>query len=202
MAASSNITMQNKLQNFSRHVFAQAYSQRDEIEEWLAAKEKEVLSRAEIEALEAAYNKIQQNKVRIQRASNEDINRRQLEGKKQLTAHRSEIMAQVFDDVRKKIDAFIASDDYYPWLLDSARAAVQSLGEGDIAVFINESDAKFSQKLEADCQRKVLLLEPSVNIIGGVRAVNKTKHTVYTDNFAQKLEEQKKEFLRISGLLI
>ena len=190
-----------KLQNLSRHVFAQARAQCDNALGELEKNKEELYAQAEMQCYEDAYNKIQKEKLRITREANEQVSRAQLEAKKSLTLRRSRIMEQVFADVRAKIAAFTVSDAYYSWLLECAENAVSALG-GNADIYINASDTLHQARLQKDCGCEVHILDTKDDILGGVRAVDTASHRVFSDTLAQRMEEQKSEFLKISKLNI
>lgn len=203
MAIDTNhITDDTKLQNFSRHVHAQAAAQRDETMQEIEKRKAQIKTAAEISCYEDAYQKIQKGKVRIQREVNEQLSRIQLESKKRLTLRRSALMEEVFISAKKRLIAFTLSEQYYPWLLNCAKTAIQGLGGGEIDVYINAADEQYKEKLQSDCGHRVLVLDNKDNIIGGVRALNAKTHMACSDTLELRLEEQKSEFLKISKLNI
>ena len=111
-------------------------------------------------------------------------------------------MDDVFDIARKKLAEFAASDQYYPWLLGCVNKAISSLGDGEINVYISETDSAYQPRLEADCGKPVNYMNAEESQSGGVRVVNNTKRTVYSDNFNIRLEAQKNEFIKISGMAV
>jgi|GEM_PF-3501875 len=190
-----------KLQNLARHVFTQARSQCDATLSEIEKNKEELYNQAEIQCFEDVYNKIQKEKLRIMREANEQVSRAQLESKKSLTLRRSEMMEQVFSNVKSKIAAFTASGAYYPWLLGCAKNAVATLG-GAADIYICANDAAHQAQLQKDCGCNVHLLNANEDILGGVRAVDASTHRVFTDTLSQRLDEQKSEFLKISNLTI
>ena len=189
-----------KLHIFSKHVFAQAMSERDKILTDLEQRMSEARNQAETDCYENAYKKIQKGKERILRTANEQLSRVQLEGKKQIALKRGEIIEQVFNGVRKCLTDFMAGEDYYSWLLGCAKSALAEVSDGkgsakDITVYLNASDSAHAEKLGSDCGYAVKVLEPHDNIIGGVRAVNTTRRVVCNDTFAARLEREKAEFV-------
>ena len=197
----SSISDDIKLQNLARHVFAQAKSQCAGALSEVEKNKEELYSQAEIQCYEDVYNKIQKEKLRITRETNEHISRAQLDSKKSLTLRRSEIMAQVFSNVKSKIAAFTASGAYYPWLLNCAKNSIAALG-GAADIYIGASDTAHQAQLQKDCGCNVHVLDTKEDILGGVRAVDASAHRVFTDTLSQRMEEQKSEFLKISKLNI
>lgn len=201
MAANPEI-LEDKLQRFSRHVFEQAYAQRDAMSHSLQQQRDQALAQIRQRCSLAAAAMLERARTDIEREANEALSRIQLESKRELTLHRSEIMEKIFEEVRHKLEHFQQGPTYYSWLVSTAREALAKLGEGELELHIDSVDAAHARTLEADCGVPVKLAESSENIQGGVRAVNRTTSVIYSDTFSQRLEDQKNEFLKISGLTI
>lgn len=201
MAANPEI-MEDKLQRFSRHVFEQAYAKRDAMSHSLQKQRDEALAQTRRRCALSEAAKLEKSQVDLDRLTNETLSRIQLDAKRELTLHRGEIMEKVFEDVRQKLNQFRQGPTYYPWLVSTARAALEKLGEGKREIYIGSQDAAHARALETDCGVPVKLADPSADIQGGIRAVNHTTNTVYSDTFSQRLENQKNEFLKLSGLTL
>lgn len=191
---------EDKLQRFSRHVFGQACAQRDEIRRSLHQRRDEIIEKTkrqcELEASEAR----KRAQADLLRETNEALSRAQLDAKKELTLHRSQMMQTVLEDVRAKLSEFQRGATYYPWLLATARAAIEQAGKGELALWLGSADALHARQLEADCGVPVRLASGEADFFGGVRVVNHTASTICSDTFDDRLMQQKTEFLRLCGI--
>lgn len=191
-----------KLQSFARYVTSDAAKKRASLEKQLNEKWNQMVDETELALYKQAYEKIQSCRATLSRATNEMLSREKLACKRNLSARRGEITDAVMEEVRGRITAFTKSADYYPWLFKAAKAAVDSLGEGAVILYLNGMDAALAKKLAAELGAQVELLDKTHDVIGGVKAINTDTHTAVNRTLAFLLETQQEEFLKISDLSI
>lgn len=189
-----------KLQSFARYVTGDAAKQRASLAHELDEKWSHMVDETELALYGQAYEKIQRCRAELTRATNEALSREKLACKRRLSVRRGEIMDAVMEAVRGEVVAFTKGADYYPWLLRAARAAADALGEGNIVLYINGTDEAYAERLAADTNCRVELLDAAHDVLGGVKAVNADTHTAVNKTLAAMLEDQQEEFLKISNL--
>lgn len=198
--AANKINDTAKLQSFARYVTSDAAKQRAALARELDERWARMVDETELALYGQAYEKIQRCRTELTHATNEALSREKLSCKRRLSARRSEMMGTVLETVRTELTTFTKSADYYPWLLRASRGAVRVLGEGNIILYLNGTDAAYVQKLASDTGCRVELLAPAHDVLGGVKAVNSDTHTAVNRTLASMLEEQREEFLRFCNL--
>ena len=198
--AARKINDSAKLQNFARYVTSDAAQQNAALTRELDERWARMVDETELALYRQAYEKIQRARAELTRATNEAISREKLSCKRQLSARRSEITEEVMAAVRGEVTAFVKSEAYYPWLLRTAQLAAGARSEGNVVLYLNETDAAYVQRLRADTGCRVELLDAAHDVVGGVKAVNTDTHTAVNKTLAAMLERQREEFLKISGL--
>lgn len=198
--AESKLNDSAKLQTFARYVTNDASNRCEVLERELEEKWEQMINETEILLYEQAYEKLQRTRKELERMTNETISREKLLCKRNLSARRGEITDEVMDEVRTALDAFSKSEKYYPWLIKCARLAEDTLGSGDIVLYLNRSDMDLAQRLAADTGFEVEIIDAGGVVPGGMKAVNRDTHTVLNKTFDVLIEEQREEFLKISNL--
>lgn len=156
--AANKINDTAKLQSFARYVTSDAAKQRAALARELDERWARMVDETELALYGQAYEKIQRCRTELTHATNEALSREKLSCKRRLSARRSEMMGTVLETVRTELTTFTKSADYYPWLLRASRGAVRVLGEGNIILYLNGTDAAYVQKLASDTGCRVELL--------------------------------------------
>ena len=194
------ISVEDKLNHFSSNVLRKASMQREEMLQKMGEKEKGILEKKELEFLQEAYERIQDSVSSIQKEHMEQRARLQNECKTALLKERQEIFDSVFSEVEKKLADFQKSGEYYSWLKKKAELSSRDALEGDKVCFLDQRDEQYQKKLEQDINCKVEI--SGEDFIGGCIVKNRTLNVVADNSIRTLLEEQKQEFVRMSGLNI
>lgn len=179
---------------FKIHVLNDAQRERDKLEKEADEKAEKTLSEMKRELSAAADKKLQNNAVRLEKENREKILQAEMNAKKELITYREKIVDDVFGEVKERLLQYRESEEYTKWLNEKAEKALSECGEGEKVLFINKADKEkiscFDGKLEA-CE-----------IIGGVKAVNSTKGIVADYTFDEMLSEERRIFIKNSGLAV
>ena len=187
----------NDLMRISQSIFEKANDERSKMEEDLIKKYKLEKKRKETELLEDAYKRIHETVDAISNESNRQITREKTLSKTKLMTLRNKIIHEVYLKVDEKLRRFIASEEYYGWLLKLIREEIQKSGAGDYIVLINVSDEKYKNDLERDLNQAdihVTVEFEKDNIMGGARIKNKSDHKMVDHAISNRLEQQRHDF--------
>jgi vacuolar-type H+-ATPase subunit E/Vma4 len=135
------------------------------------------------------------------------VSRALIEGKKAFLSEREKILAQVFSDIMNKINDFIANaEEYRPFLINTVKEGISKVGEGEITVLINKTDINYEKDIVDEVKNQlnigVNVAVESAEIIGGCKVWNKSKNTIADFSIKGRIEKEKGEFLKFSGLIL
>ena len=188
--------LERKLAHFANIVLGEANRQKEEIIKDVEEKKTAAVREREIEILSDAYEDIQKCVSKYSKENNAHLTELEAQLKKEIIEKRKKIIDAVFKKAMEEINRFIESEEYEPWLADTAKKAMQRAGGGTI--FLDKKDMKYKEKMEKlfpDCS-----IEADSDIIGGVIVRNDRVSADYS--IKQKIEEEKMSFLKTSGLSI
>ncbi len=194
--------IEQKLQQFTRSVLEEAYKMRDKLEKEDETLKKEKCEKAENETLKKVYDKIQHAKTQYSSNTNKAVLSAQLEGKTALMQKRNTISAEVFCEVKKKLDAFTSTKEYADFMINLSKTVSETLGSGNKELKINKRDMHLLPILKENVKDVLVSVIEKEDIIGGIIGYNKDKNTVIDESFAARLENEKNNFIKFSGLSI
>lgn len=165
------------------------------------AQAQEFLER-EIASLEDEFEKKLENRLhfeteRIRSTANKEITSLQNASKKEISKRRSEIRREVFEDVKTRLNAFTASNEYNSFLKRSIDSVISSLGD-DAIIYACERDLDAVKKLANNHEVKV---SDEINI-GGIYASNKNATYYIYDTLDSRLDAQFDNFLSVADLSV
>ncbi|MBZ4645711.1 MAG: V/A-type H+/Na+-transporting ATPase subunit [Clostridiales bacterium] len=195
-------TVDDKLDNFARIVMREAAEKRVQIIESIRENRLKVLEQKELEFLEQAYLTIQKEIRRINKEKNEMISRASMESKKMLLQKREEIIDEIFSNIHQKVIEFIRTPGYLTFLSDSIKEGCKITGDGEIVVYINRTDVHLIDRIKENLGFNMEIQVEQTDIIGGCKIFNKTKNILVDNSLAAKIQQQREQFLEISGLVI
>lgn len=192
---------QEKLMNFTNIILNQAEKESKNTQNELAQRRKRELEEARVRAEKEANKKVLDMTVKIQRKENEILSKAQIAARNKVMQHREGIESRVFDIARTKINRFVESENYYPWLIDTARAQIVLLADAaDLVLYINSKDKALKDSLSRELGVSVEVLSDDKDILGGVIVKSETRRMECSDTLAGRLDSVRSEFLNISGL--
>lgn len=202
------ITQEEKLSKFMIAINEYAKAQHDKIVREMEAHDSEELEKAEKEYREDSYKIIQKKTGEIRSMISRELANKELEGKKQLLARRTEIENSVFEKASAKLEEFTKTDAYKTYLRKAAaeaRKVFVKSGEDKLSstiIYIRDRDKKCSPLIKtafgSDCTVKV---DQSI-VLGGLRAENAEIGRVVNVTLDLALEQQREWFAENSGLTI
>lgn len=197
------LTFSEKMHHFAQNVFEHAIERRDAL---LEAVEKDAREKVE-EFRNSFYNEACKNTEKqeklITAKAQAGLAELRLKLRSELILARETMLGDIFTEVTQKIIAFKKTPDYRAFLNKAVKDALTLLGEGEIVVYLDASDAAFGEDVRAAFPGvRVEILDGEDEIIGGCRALNRTKAKMADNTLAEGIEAQKREFLKQSGLIL
>ncbi|MDY3030372.1 MAG: V-type ATP synthase subunit E [Clostridia bacterium] len=197
--------IREKLNTFTSLVLDDAGNKRDEMMQKVQEKHDTIVNAKENEYLEEAYETIQHSITEAKKAANEKILHVELETKKELLLKREHIIEEVMDGAKAKLKAYTKTDEYVEWLVEKTKKAIFEVGKGPKIVYISSDDLGCKDKIEAlseDGTQITVEAAGEKDFLGGVKVSNPARRVSVDYSFKEMLAEEKKQFLRRSGLVI
>lgn len=191
--------MPERLTIFLKAVSDFADARCEELENQAKSFKNESISAYKSEAEEKNRSYIEYETGRILSSVNRQISDYETEKKTALTALRSEITDKVFQSVIGLINDFTGSEKYEPFLLKSAEELKKSVGDGAV-FFLRPADMKYADTLSQKFGAKIK--EDGSISLGGLRASDKDSLVLADDTLDARLNAQRAEFAKKSGLKI
>ncbi len=159
-------------------------------------KELEVQREAEIEKYK---NKLEINLERCFKESSEKVYRnvankiseKRFDHKKEYLCERERLIQNIFENVTKKLDDYVKTDDYAKGMLKKIQMATEN-DSYDYTVVISSADNKLIELAQAEGYNVQVI---DRNFIGGCRVINNTQKTMIDMTFAKAVEEESTAFL-------
>ena len=109
------------------------------------------------------------------------------------------------DGAKAKLKAYTKTDEYTEWLVEKTKKAIFEVGKGPKIVYISSDDLGCKDKIEAlseDGTQITVEAAGEKDFLGGVKVSNPARRVSVDYSFKEMLAEEKKQFLRRSGLVI
>jgi len=135
---------------------------------------------------------------RLNEETNADFSELEAQEKKKLLNRRSQITDEVFDKATAKLTDFVNSEKYIDFLKKSIASIKETIGE-DSVIILKPNDKKYEAELLTLCNQ--IKYDPSIEI-GGCKAENIGGRVTADDTLDARLEAEKTEFYKNSGLSI
>lgn len=149
-----------------------------------------------IKALEEERVRTENEKLRLKKELSSSLLRTDL--KREITKRRGEMFDEIFAEVLKNISDYTKSKEYKESLLKLLSKTVAVLGDTDTVCYARKSDIEFLKGEFKTLEFK----EAEESIIGGFTAENPEKHLLADFTLKSKIEEEKKNFFKNSGLVL
>lgn len=195
--------MERKLDNFQKIVEKEAIEKKRQIEDEVR-EAKKVRIEEEINRLTTLSQKrVNEEKARIENDYKQQSSKEIYKYKKELLMKRDEIINQVFSDVKKRIENYMATGEYLKYLINCIQDASKSFRSEDLTVYLMEKDFEKRTDVEKILTNIKITWEKSDNIhIGGVIVKKSGTNLITDETFDQKLIEASDRFIYDSGLTI
>ncbi|MBQ7596780.1 MAG: hypothetical protein IJU45_08970 [Clostridia bacterium] len=189
---------EKKAEQFIKSINAQAdkkYNQiKKEIDDYVSSE----LRKARVQARQNAKTAAKLEMSKRSEQSNTDSYKTRSQLIMQIVEKRSGITDEVFSKAQKKIEEFVESDGYLPFLLKSVESIKEAVGENAV-IRIRPEDEKYSDEIKKHCAG----VETDDTIkIGGCKGINTETSMKADDTLDSRLAAQRELFYEQSGLSI
>lgn len=186
------MTINEKINNFKERAIKDANLQSQSIihecEENIKTQLEEYKKKAE-----ADYNsKLQFESEEIVKNNNKKLSSDTVLLKQKLEKRRLELVASLFDDLKKKLYEYKQTTDYQDLLLKQIQQIEQYSEGSDFVIYIDKSDSDLLDKLSNKSKHKIEI-SPN-NLLGGVRGIITKENILIDYSFSNKLMEEKSNF--------
>ena len=192
----------SKTDNFLKAIEKYAEEQRNRIEtEARSMKEKE-LSKAEDEGLREAYVLIQRRMADVKTEISAELSRAENASRKEIFLRRKEIEDSVFEDVKKKLDAFTGTDAYKSMLEKSAEEIAKYLDAPDVVLYVRKQDLGFEKAIVKAFGKECRVDAYEDIEIGGIIGESRSLGLLADETLDSRLMQQREWFCENSGLKV
>ena len=208
-----SIRDEEKLRLFTDEALGSAEDTADRINKETNDEESRLLAEGEHKILTEAYEKIQSELKNIRRDNSRELSRETMIKRRELLLYREEIMHNVFDAAREKIEQFTASEEYGNYLVKLA-TNVLSKQSASFTLFLSPRDLRYKyailegldnlldEKLEMGTSEAapVYSVTPDKNIkLGGIRFYSASRGISINATLDDDLTRQKEFFTSLLG---
>lgn len=159
------------------------------------------MERAEKEALSDAQQLVEREKAQNRSRIRSELSRRELEAKKQLISHRTDLVEGVFNDVSVRLLEYTATPAYEEFLKRTAGNLSCVLSDVSSELYIRREDEAHIPVIRAafgDCEIKF-----SENIrLGGILGISRHRGIAADETLDSRLNAQRTWFAANSGLTV
>lgn len=159
--------------------------------------------RAEMEAQakKAADDYIKAKTASIKLEAGRRISENAAECRKKVFSRRNEIADKTLSSVAERLRAFTQSDEYLPFLIESAENIIKNFDYGSITLLVRPEDMKYEADILSKFPNASVSEDASIRI-GGVKGINSIVTLLIDDTLDSRLEQQKRWFEENSELYI
>lgn len=182
------------LENINRDADAVCDKIRRETDELVAAE----LSKVRIRAKEDLKALQKSETDRLNEETNAGFSEFEAAETKAVLDRRTEITNEIFSRAEAGLVKFAKSEKYLPFLKGSIEKIKKALGD-DTVIILKPDDKKYEAELSELCGK--IKYDESIKI-GGCKAENLKNRLIADDTLEIRLEEEKENFYRTSGLTI
>ncbi|MFQ6793149.1 V-type ATP synthase subunit E [Thomasclavelia sp.] len=186
---------------------------KEEIERLASKEEEEILAEAKkIEAEIDAQIKAEAKKdadalldkelAEISSSASVEASMSQEEKTRSLVEKRDEYVADIFNQAKDKLVAFVNSDEYYDYLINHMSKIGKDYQMESSTLYLRNDDLKYQDALIKAYGTALEVKESSQIKIGGFIIENKATNVVIDESLDFALENQKDWFYKTSGLMI
>lgn len=192
------MTVEEKLQHFYDVAVGEARKEADDmLEEHRQALAAQLDAHRE-EKLRQAQDDIRAEIDHAKREVNKTLSAEQLLIKRNWTKRQNELKERLFEEIKEKLEAFMASPEYEAYLAEKIHKAKAIAGDSTLEVFVTSKDAPRVPALTAKCGLPIQVSEEP--FMGGIKAVLPEKNILIDNSFLDAFVTLKKEFKFDGGL--
>lgn len=187
-----------KLNKFKLAVFSEAQQQAQEIIDSAEKEQKQRLNSARMESKDSLDAQLEEINKEFEAQRLKEVSSRRLEAQRNILTHRSEMIDRVFENVKKTLNDFAASDKYPQELKRRIeKCCEQAPGKKGTAYF-TKRDIELGREL---CRETGLTAEETKSFsLGGVLVIFSGSDIAYDCTFDASLEQERADFSKNAGL--
>lgn len=192
------MTSEEKLRHFEDSVIGRAGELSDEmIKEYQASLDEQEKNYC-ADHNQQALTKIRTEIGRLKRDCNTSFAREQLKIKRQYTERTRELTAQLFDEVREKLQNYRETPEYETLLTEQIKMIREVAGQREVRILISPLDQERKDRLETSAGMKLEVSEHT--FLGGVLGYVDHGRILIDDSFDTRLEELQENFSFEGGI--
>ena len=192
------MNIQEKIRAMVKHIQAKSDEELEIINE-NARKRSYEIKKHYSEASKERYNEIVEKAEReAMQIIRKQSARSELEASKLIMEARAKILETAIDEVRKKAEEVISSDDYPSVLTKLITEALETLDEKSVVLKTNFGDRETVKGIVAKLKKEnpsiqISLAKENAEIKGGIIAESSDGRVVVVNNIAKKVEESRED---------
>lgn len=186
------MTLDEKLDNFYHCAIDDATAQSIKILESYEQTLKEMYEEKRKSLIKQAEQKLRIESENLIREKNKNLSNESLNIKRALSEKSKEKVEILFNDVEKRLSAYMQTPEYQTFLVNKINEAVDFAKGDELTVYINQTDSHLKSALE-DATHLELMIS-NVDFFGGIRCVIPERHILIDNSFMSKLREEKSNF--------
>ena len=192
------MNIQEKIRAMVKHIQAKSDEELEIINE-NARKRSDEIKKHYSEASKERYNEIVEKAEReAMQIIRKQSARSELEASKLIMEARAKILETAIDEVRKKAEEVISSDDYPSVLTKLITEALETLDEKSVVLKTNFGDRETVKGIVAKLKKEnpgiqISLAEENAEIKGGIIAESSDGRVVVVNTIAKKVEESRED---------
>ncbi len=183
------VNNERMVRDFVNAITDEVNERREEIEKSSVKYVEGELKKAESEILENVFLEVNRKNAEIKASVGREVSAKASECRKSVLSHRSKLADAVYDKAEKKITEFTKSEKYEEFLVNSAKNAVEFLGNESV-IFVRKDDLLYADKIEKATGCGVQT-DDSITM-GGIMA--KCGKIIADDTLDARFEKEKEAF--------
>jgi len=191
-----------KLDTFAAMVLKDASQKAGLLLNQAMEENRKLMEEQDLVFLKEAYHSIQEAINKIEKDNNEIYSAKFFEAKQLLFKKRQEIMDDVFQRVRKRLEQYRAGNEYIGKLEAFLKKGIAEVGQGEIQVLSDGEDLEHINKLKKRLNHSIDVIKSDEPLLGGCIVVNRTTGLMADFSFSARLKQQREIFLELSGMNI
>lgn len=186
------MTLDEKLDNFYKSAINDATNKSEQIIDEYKESLNKIFEEHKSDAVRKANLDLQIEKDNYIRERNKNLSIESIKIKRNISEKNNQLVEILFEDVSKKLEAFMKTPEYTSLLIKQIKEAKQFARGEEITIYINPSDE--SKKAELEAATDAALTISSYSFMGGTRAVIPSKNILIDNSFQNKMDEIKDKF--------
>lgn len=197
-----NYSVNEKLRSFTEMALREAYRKKNEIVENTKKEIAETLKNKEIELLEEAYRSMQTGTRQNRRELNQSVSKALVDGKKRMFDKRREIIEDVFEQVKTRLDEYRMTTEYPIKILNDIIKCFGIIEDNEYEIEVNAEEMDLFKKLITEAGMPVKINSSEEDIGGGFIINGITKRIRMDCSFATAILEARENFLEMTRIPI